>query len=499
MKELRQVRTALEAAIEPGHEALVDALFELLEKQIERCNRLEKENARLRQRNAELENRLNSPPPPRPEESYSLAAEEKRRRKPRKRKATGQRRPGRKPKQNKLQSVARWVDILPEGARKEDCLLQTERPVWRIEDGRAVRVGYRIYRRPWQEGPRIPGVLPRCEYGVEIHVLLAYLVYVIGISIGKACQLLQFFCELPIERSQADTMLSQLGRAWGDEFDTICEQIALAAVVYADETSWRVGRLNTSLWSFTSELRCVMLFGCSKDRKTLESILPPEVFQGVLVSDDAAVYQQGYRGQKCWAHLIRKAVKLALLHPDNATYARFLDELLALYRDAKRAAADSRLSVRGRLRRVADLEDRLCRLCHPHWPPATPGLPAPRSAGEADFRNLVNELMRLMTAEQLFEFVVDPVVEPTNNTAERQLRNPALARKANRTNKTDQGAARQTSIVSVLESLRRTLGNFTIRHVVDRVITSFHQGIGLFHSTGPPESTATPSLLPAGR
>jgi hypothetical protein len=340
-------------------------------------------------------------------------------------------------------------------------------------------------------------VLPRCEYGIEIHVLLAYLVYVIGISIDKACQLLQFFCELPIERSQANAMLNQLGQAWGEEFDSICEQIALAAVVYTDETSWRVGRLNTSLWSFTSELRCVMLFGCSKDRETLESILPPEVFEGVLVSDDAAVYQEGYRSQKCWAHLIRKAVKLTLLHADNSTYARFLDDLLTLYRDAKRAARDKRLGVNGRLRRVSDLEDRLCKICHPHWPPVTPKLSAPQSAGEADFRNLVNELMRLTSVEQLFEFVLDPVVEPTNNTAERQLRDSALARKTNRTNKTDRGATRQTYIVSVLESLRRTLGDFTIRNVVDRVIASLHHGVGLFQSTGPPESNAVPSLLPA--
>lgn len=495
MKELRGLRKELEAAVKPGHGEVVDRLCDLIERLANRCERLEKENQRLRLRIAELEKRDPPGPPPAnaaAEEAYSLDAEERRRRRRQLKKKTAakKRKSGRKPNKDKLECVVRWVDILPEGARKEDCQLQSERPVWHIEDGRAVRVGYRVYRLPWRETPRVSGVLPRCEYGVEIHVLLAYLVYVIGISIDKACQLLRFFCQLPLEPSQADAMLTQLGRQWGEEFDAICERIALAAVVYADETSWRVGRFNTSLWSFTSELHCVMLFGCRKDRQTLESILPPEVFEGVLVSDDAAVYQEGYCGQKCWAHLLRKAVKLALLHPENATYSRFLDDLLALFRAAKRMSKDGRLSDRGRQQRVGQLETRLCDICHPHWPHITPGLPEPQTAAEKDFRNLVNELMRLMVAEALFVFVLDSQVEPTNNISERQLRNSALARKANRTSKTDTGAARQTHILSVIESLRRSLGEFTMNTVVDRVVSCLHRSISMFQPTGPPHDRA---------
>lgn len=500
MKELRELRWELDAAIGAGRRPVVERLFRLLEKQVNRGQRLEKENELLRRRIAELEKR--DPPATGqeakvPDESYSLDAEEKRRRrKQRKRKAAPKRKAGRKPGQDKLNCVIRWVDVVPEGVRKEDCQLQSQRPVWRIEEGRAVRVGYRIYRLAWQPSPRIAGVLPRCEYGIEIHVLLAYLVYVIGISIDKACQLLRFFCQLPLEPSQADAMLTQLGKQWGQEFEHICERIALAAVVYTDETSWQVGRLNTSLWSFTSELHCVMLFGCSKDRQTLESILPANLFNGVLVSDDAAVYQQGYRSQKCWADLIRKVIKLAVLFPEQRTYGRFLEDLLALFRDAKQASKDRRLSESGRQRHVAKLEDRLCSLCHPHWPAVTASLPEPATAAEKDFRNLVNELMRLMMAEQLFEFVLSPEVAATNNLSERQLRNSALARHANRTNKTDTGATRQTHIASVLESLRRSLCNFTIHTVVDRVASHLHRTLSMFQPTGPPPDPAAPTLSP---
>lgn len=500
MTELRELRKELEAAIGSERGSLADLVnrsWDLLEKQIQRCDRLEKENLRLRKRIADLEGKDDPPASPAaaPAESYSLDAEEKRRRRGQrnKQRKRSPRKPGRKPKRDKLDCV-RWIDVYPTGLSQQDCELCNQRPVWHIEDGRAVRIGYRVWRQSWGETPRIPGVLPRCEYAVEIHVLLAYLVYILGVSIEKACQLLRFFCELPIEPSQADAMLSQLGRHWEDEFDAICDRLVMAAVVYADETSWRVGRLNTSLWAFTSELQCVMLFGCSKDRETLESILPPDVFQGTLVSDDAAVYQQGYQGQKCWAHLLRKAVKLVLLEPNQPTYAAFLEGLLNLYRHAKRAAGDRRLSDAGRRTRVANLEQQLCDLCHPHWPSITPGLPAPQSSSEKDFRNLVEELMRLMTAEQLFPFVLDPQVDPTNNLSERQLRNSALARKANRTNKTDTGATRQSRIVSVLESLRRSLGSFTLKSVVAHIVQSLHAA-SLFSGPGPPPSAAASAPL----
>ena len=225
--------------------------------------------------------------------------------------------------------------------------------------GRAV--GYRLFASPDGKEPRIAGVTPRCEYGIEILVTLAFLVYIIGISLGKACLVLGFFCQLPLSRSQADALLRQLAQHWDGEFDLLCGLIAHAAVVYMDETGWKIGTEGCSLWAFASKLQRVFLFGCRKDDATLDQILPPEVFDGIGVSDDAAVYQGHFtQAQKCWAHLLRKAIKLAFWYPRKNKYQRFLDRLLELYYDAKRAAADGRLGEEGRKQRVAELEGRLC-------------------------------------------------------------------------------------------------------------------------------------------
>ena len=469
--DLRQIRSDARSG-----RLSVEQLLDLIERQQHTIQRLRAEASRLTQRLTQYEPQAaaaTAASQAKPDASYSVDAENKRRQGRRRRKRS----PGRQPTEVKFAAAQRCEDIYPDGIRHSDCQLVRERAVWRIEDGKALRVGYRIFAGPDGKEPRIPGVTPRCEYGIEILVVLAFLVYLIGISLDKACSVLTFFCELPLSKSQADALLRQLAQHWDGEYDLLCALLAQAAIVYMDETGWKVGNESCSLWAFASELHRVFLFGCHKDDATLDTILPPEIFVGIGVSDDAAVYQGRFvQAQKCWAHLLRKAIKLAILYPSEPKYQRFLDELLAIYRSGKRSAADGRLGEAGREQRVAELEGRLCELCQPYAFKETAGLPPP----EQDFINLAKELVRLTMAEELFTFVLEPELEATNNRMERELRSPALDRKAGRTNQTAKGAHRRSVIVSVLQSLRANLASFSLTTVLTEVRRWMQEGLSLF-------------------
>jgi transposase len=470
--DVRQARIEFEAG-----RLSAEALLDLLEQQEQAIQRLRAEVQRLRQRLAQYEpevQREATPPRPTPSASYSVDAEEKRRRRKRRRKKKS---PGRRPTRLKFADAEHIEEVYPDGVPRADCRPVRERAVWRLIDGRAVRVGYRVFAGPGGHEGRIPGVTPRCEYGLEILVVLAFLVYIIGVSLDKACAVLAFFCQLPLAKSQADALLRQLARHWQGEFDLLCALLAHAAVVYMDETGWKVGSQGCSLWTFASQLQRVFLFGCRKDAATLDAMLPPDVFEGVGVSDNAAVYRGRFaRAQKCWAHLLRKAIRLALLYPEKRSYQRFLDELLHIFSDAKRAAADGRLGEQGRQQRVAELEGRLCELCNPYWRDTTPEM----KPHERDFANLVNELLGRLLDEELFTFVLQPEVEPTNNRTERLHRGAALDRKAGRTSKTAAGAQRRSIIVSVLESLRANLESFSLASVLQEVQRWMRDGSSLF-------------------
>jgi hypothetical protein len=305
----------------------IEQLLDVVDRQERLIQRLTAEVKGLRERLAQYEPEIARETPPgasgdSPASSslhYGLDAEEKRRRRRKRHKKS----PGRRPTRLKFADAQRIQEVYPPDVPRRACRLVRERAVWRLEAGRAVRVGYRVFCGPDGQEPRLPGVTRRCEYGLEILVVLAFVVYVIGISLDKACALLGFFCQLPLSKSQADALLRQLSHHWDAEFETLCDLIARAAVVYMDETGWKIGREGCSLWTFAAQLQRVFLFGCRKDADTLDAMLPPEVFHGVAVSDDAAVYRDRFpQAQKCWAHLLRKAIKLALLYPRKKTYQR---------------------------------------------------------------------------------------------------------------------------------------------------------------------------------
>ena len=135
-----------------------------------------------------------------------------------------------------------------------------------------------------------------------------------------------------------------------------------------------------------------------QDAETLETILDPATFLGIVISDDAAVYANFTQSQKCWAHLLRKAIKLTLQEPGNAEYRQFTDRLLEIYRSACRVQKDGRRSMAGRAQKVAELDDEILELCAPLWVLELPPL---EEGPENDYRLLVNEVMRLMLDKQL--------------------------------------------------------------------------------------------------
>ena len=365
----------------------------------------------------------------------------------------------------------RTEKVFPAGVPEADCRLSHTRPVWRLENGQAVLVAYEIYRGPKNQYGKIPGVFGRSEFGAEIALAIAYQVYIVGLSFDKVCLLMNFFQHLKLRKSQANALLNQLARQWEEEFDLLCLLLANSLVVHTDETGWSIH----SVWAFLSEKVRVLFFGVHKDAETLRQILDPATFAGIVISDDAAVYANFTQSQKCWAHFLRKAIKLTLMEPANAEYRQFTDRLLEIYREACRVQRDRRLSAEGRKGKVALLDDEILELCAPMWVAELP----PGEGPEDDYRRLCNELMRVMLAEQLFTFVTaEPVEKPngetlvvsgTNNEAERTLRSPAQARDTGRTNKTVAGARRQTVIVSVLESLRQHLSTFTLSSVIEEI------------------------------
>ena len=390
-------------------------------------------------------------------------------------------------------------DIYWPDADQDACICHRQQFAWRIVDGKAVYVCYHIYDLPdSKELPLPPGLRnSRSEFGIEIILILAFLHYWIGVSIDHAREIMQFFTGLQLSKSQADSLLSQLAGDWDEQYDTIAELIALSIIVYIDETAWKVGKRSCYTWAFSTAMYVLFRCGVGRGKDEAEEVLG-EFFAGIGVTDDYHAYTHLFRQhQLCWAHLLCKAIKLALQHPDEKQYAKFLDELCAIYGQAVRYREDRRLTV-GRREKVWELQESIRSLCTRHGETIDENA---MSDHEATFIRLQNELVDNLAC--LFVFVEHPEVEPTNNRSERTVRREAEIRKGGRTSKTPAGAKRRGVIMTVLASLRTRFPRFTLDHLLSEVGRWFAQGRSIFErelaelqkANAPP--TGEPALVPS--
>ena len=161
-----------------------------IKQQAARIKRLEREIDELKKLLVEKANSKESKPP-KEATNFSVARHERKQRKKRRR----QKSTGRKPKDVKRDRITQAIDLYWCGADRKNCVLRREQFVWRLIDGKAQYVHYRIFDEPHSTDlPPVDGAgNGKCEYGLEILITLAYLVSWTGVSIDKGCGILTTF------------------------------------------------------------------------------------------------------------------------------------------------------------------------------------------------------------------------------------------------------------------------------------------------------------------
>ena len=466
-----------------------------------RVEELENENAELKAENAELkaentelrellhqQGKAKASKAPKFSKDYSVEHNQGKRKSKRGKQATG-----RRPHHIKLELVDQHVKIYEPGVSETGCVERGVQYGWRLVGGQAKYICYHLYALPQSLNvPSVPGLRTRqSEYGIEIILTVAFLHYWTGISLDHVCSVVQFFTGLALSKSQANALLNQLSDDWNEQYDTIAELLSRQMVIYIDETGWSVGSDSCYTWAFSTAMHVLFRCGVGRGKAEAEVILG-QSFAGIGVTDDYGAYRDLFlEHQLCWAHLLRKAIKLMLQHPDEAAYKRFLDDLYAIYQQAIRWQKDQRLTV-GRAEKIIRLQDRICELCELSDKAIDS---VTMSAHEQSFIRLQKELIRGLDA--LFVFVAHPEVEPTNNRSERNVRHEAMVRKGGRTSKSRAGAKRRGVIMTVLATLNTRFEAFTLNELIDEIgqwtqdgLSRFQQELAALEKALPPPIAA---------
>ena len=196
-----------------------------------------------------------------------------------------------------------------------------------------------------------------------------------------------------------------------DEVAAIRAQVRASPAVHADETGWRTDGRNGYVWTFSTPQARYFTHG-RRTKDMVDTALGP-AFSGVLCSDFYAAYTH-YPGlkQRCWAHLLREIHDLRQLSPDDPDLDAWAATVHALFREARDTA---HRTPEQRARAATAYRARLLALAR-----------RVSADPEASARSLGARMERFIG--DLFVFVTEPDVTPTNNLAERSLR-PLVTRR----------------------------------------------------------------------
>ncbi len=295
---------------------------------------------------------------------------------------------------------------------------------------------------PPRATPAELGVLAgRQRLGIELLAQVAVWRTELRLPLPLIAWALRTFHRIELSEGSVVAALRRVAQAGAATVQQILAAVRASPVVQADETGLREDGTNGYLWSFSTPTERYYVRG-GRNKEVVDQVLGP-AFQGVLCTDFYAAYDH-YLGphQRCWRHLLADIHELAKQHPQDAGLRAWADRVHGVYARARRsvATAEPDPAVRGREQRAC--EAALLAACITYLPPVPPDdAPRPRRRDPAApaQRTLCERIRKYLP--ELFTFVAEPLVDSTNNAAERSVRPVVVQRKISGGTRSSAGTA----------------------------------------------------------
>lgn len=283
--------------------------------------------------------------------------------------------------------------------------------------------------------------------GPRVKALAHILHYVHGVPVRKTPAILEDLTGVRLTQGAiTQNALQQAEGAVGKQYQALRASVREQAVVHTDDTGWRVGGEGAFLMAFVNPALSVYQVRLRHRNEEVRELIPAD-FAGVMVCDRGRSYDavelEGVAQQKCLAHLIRNAAKVA--EEKRGRTRHFARQLTELLRRALRLSAGSaEMRRKHYCGQAIALNDELTNLLRD------------RTLRDPDNQRLLNGAGAQQDRGSLLRFLSQDGVEPTNNRAERDLRPAVIARKVSHCSKNSNGARAFEAFTSVLHTLRKT-------------------------------------------
>ena len=217
---------------------------------------------------------------------------------------------------------------------------------------------------------------------------------------------------VPMSASTVHNVVKRTSTALRGPAQVVLAALQACSILNLDETSLSLNGKLVWVWIITDPITgmTAYIIRNSRGRKVLDEVLGR--WAGTIVCDGWQAYGV-YRIQRCWAHILREMRDVCAKNPDDWNAAHVARMIERIFRDAVAASETcTTLGARKAARRRLIRRTRYI---------------ARQYADDPVIGKFMGKLDR--AAGDLFEFVLDPRIPPTNNIAERGLREIVVHRK----------------------------------------------------------------------
>lgn len=311
-----------------------------------------------------------------------------------------------------------------------------------VHVGHCKRCGQRVQgRHPLQTSDALGCCAS--QLGPDAQAAIVHLNKDAGLSHGKISTVFSTLFGIPLTRGGVcQAMLRAAGRCL-PHYHAIVLNVAASPWIVPDETGWRIGGRPAWLHAFVGEHAIAYLVDRKRGFEASSKIIP-ENYAGVLVHDGFKAYDRFFRAmhQTCVAHLLRRCHELLDVARGGAVHLpRRVKTILLEGLNIRDRRDAGELSVTAAINAANELNSRMAQSTE-HT--------RTHAANDRFARHLY------LQNRHLFTFLKVEGIDATNYRAEQALKMPIVNRKVWGGNRTDDGAAAQGILASVLKTLTIT-------------------------------------------
>jgi transposase len=302
--------------------------------------------------------------------------------------------------------------------------------------------------------PDVPNVLPNARFSLHIMLLVMYLHLALRVPGAKICEYFSTIHNIKFSAGEIPHILTQLAREYGDYYIHLEKLVRLARVKHMDTTSWRIKGKNYAAWVFITTGIVLYKIRKSTSHKTPLQVLGKAIKGMTLVVDRHSAFRTlarkaGYVLQLCWSHILEDSRELKHAFGAEGKYVhKNLKRIFALAKELNHKATPEQ---------VEQLRSEILQLTFRHYTHIT-------------IRRFVNNLAH-RDIDDLFRFVTDPEIDPTNNISERELRHLVMIRRISHGSRSRRGANVTAQLTSIIQTLRLRKEN--VLQGLQNVLNSF--------------------------